>query len=149
MAKAQLTTPFLGFCFVVSIPNFATAAFSEATVSEIAIGTTSYREGSDPPYMRSFSGLATYSNPILRKCLSDSVDLYNWISLMVSKGPSVKNASRNITLSLMGGANDILASWNLVNATPVRYTTSGMNAASADVIIETLEFSVDRMERTK
>ena len=54
---------------------------------------------------------------------------------------------RNISIALTDGKKT-LANWNLIDAMPVGYQTSAMNAANTEVVIETLVLSIGRMERT-
>ena len=146
---AKLTTPFLGYCFIVDIPGIAIASFSEVSISEMVIGTVTYREGPDPQYLRALPTLTSYSNPIFRKGLTASMDLYNWHHLVVNKGISVQGAKKNVSVTLIDAAGGPLAHWDMNGAFPVRYVSSPMSAASGDIAVEEIEFNIDYMKRTK
>jgi phage tail-like protein len=146
---ANLTTPFLSYCFIVDIPGIAIASFSEATISEMTINTVTYREGTDPQYIRELPTLTSYSNPVFRKGLTASMDLYNWHQLVATQGASAKGASKNVSVTLIDASGSPLANWDLMGAFPVRYVSGGMNAASADVVVEEIELAIHYMKRTK
>jgi phage tail-like protein len=148
MANSERPDPFRGFCFILSIPaaGGTLAAFSEVTVPDITVNTVNYREGDEPTYQRTISGLTTYGSVSLRRGMTSSMDLYHWHRQVVEKGSS--GAKRNVAITLLdpSGSNKI-ASWNLTNAWPTAYHTSGLNAASAEIMIESLELSIYKMER--
>lgn len=149
MATTQLSDPFRGFRFRVEITGIVVAAFSEATVPEITVDTVDYREGTDPTYRRALSGLTSYGHVTLARGLTNSLDIYNWHQVVVQKGSSTKDARKHVSLILIDTEGNTAAQWNLINAWPTRYQTSGMNAGSSEVMIETLELAPDYMTRTK
>lgn len=145
----NLTDPFRGFRFRVEIAGIAVAAFSEASVSDISVETVDYREGTDPPYRRALSGLTAYGRVTLKKGLTKSLDLYTWHQVVVQKGSSTQGAQQNVSLTLQDTEGNTAAQWNLIKAWPTKYETTGLNAGSSDVMIETLELAPEYMERTK
>ncbi|MFC5743234.1 phage tail protein [Dyella tabacisoli] len=145
----QLTDPYRGFRFRVEIAGIQIAAFSEASVPDITVDTVDYREGTDPIYKRPLSGLTTYGRLSLKKGLTDSMDLYNWQQQVSQLGSGSPSAQKNISLVLMGADSTEKVRWNIINAWPVKYETSGLNASSSDVLVETLELAMDYMNRIK
>lgn len=145
----QLTDPYRGFRFRVEIAGIQIAAFSEASVPDITIETVDYREGTDPVYKRPLSGLTTYGRLNLKKGLTDSMDLYNWQQQISQLGSTSPNARKNISLILMDTDGTDKVRWNVINAWPTKYETTGMNAASTEVMVETLELAMDYMTRVK
>ena len=39
--------------------------------------------------------------------------------------------------------------WNVINAWPTKYSATGLNAATSDVMVETLELAMDYISRVK
>ena len=149
MATTQLTDPYRGFRFRVEIGGIQVAAFSEASVPDITVDTVEYREGTDPIYKRPLSGLTSYGRLTLKKGLTDGMDLYNWQQQVSQLGSTSASAQKNISLVLMDTDSSEKTRWNVINAWPVKYETSGLNASSSDVLVETLELVMDYMNRVK
>lgn len=149
MATTQLTDPYRGFRFRVEIAGIQVAAFSEASVPDITVDSVDYREGPDPIYKRPLSGLTSYGHLTLKKGLTDGMDLYNWQQQVSQLGSGSPGAQKNISLVLMDADASEKARWNVINAWPVKYETSGLNASSSDVLVETLELVMDYMNRVK
>jgi phage tail-like protein len=142
--------PYRGYLFTVSITGLQVAGFSEVTVPDITIDTVDYREGDDPPYKRVLSGLVTYGRVTLQRGLTNVTDLYDWHNTIVTKGASLPGARKNVTIQLNNGSQDNPgASWTLFNAWPISYKTGALNAASSEVVIETLEMAVETITRSK
>ncbi len=143
----QLTDPYRGFRFRVEIAGIQIAAFSEASVPDSSVESVEYREGTDPVYKRSFSGLTTYGKLSLKKGVTDSMDLYNWFQLVSAKGSGSVGAKKNISLILMDTDGSDKARWNVINAWASKYDSTGMNAASSEVMVETFEITMEYMTR--
>ena len=149
MATAPLTNPYLGYWFSVNVPKIGTTAFAEATLSSISVGTTSYREGPDSASLRTLPGLISYGNVTLRKGLTDSLDIYNWVQSVLLTG---MKARQSMSISVIDGSSSsskILANWNFSDVLPISYETSGLDARSTSVILEGLVLDIGGMERTK
>lgn len=145
----QLTDPYRGYAFRVEISGIQVAAFSEATIPDITIDTVEYREGTDPPYKRPQSGLTTYAALTLKKGLTDGMDLYNWHQTVADKGSGATGAKKNISLVLIDSGGNDKSRWNIINAWPTKYSATGFNASSTEVMVETLELTMDYMKRVK
>jgi conserved hypothetical phage tail region protein len=143
----QLTDPYRGFRFKVEISGIQIAAFSEATVPDISIETVDYREGSDPVYKRKLSGLTAYGNLSLKKGITDSLDLYNWQNDALEKGSGGSGVQKNLSLILMDSTGAEKVRWNVINAWPIKYESTGFNASSSDVMVETLELALEYITR--
>jgi phage tail-like protein len=142
-----LTDPYRGFRFRVEIAGIQIAAFSEASVPDATVETVDYREGTDPVYKRALSGLTSYGKLSLKKGLTDSMDLYNWYQLVSSQGSGAKGAQKNISLILMDAAGADKVRWNIINAFASKYESTGLNASSSDVMVETFELTMEYMTR--
>ena len=146
MAGTTLTTPYLGYWFAVTGVSATQIGFAEATLSDISIAKTSYREGPDDLSMRTLSGLVSYGEVTLKKGLTPSLDLYNWIQMVLQKGQG-SSTRKNLTISLIDASQSPVASWNLNNALPIQHSISGFNASNTEVVIETLVLDIGSIER--
>ncbi len=146
MADAsQRTDPFRNYLFRVEIDGIQTAAFSEATVPNASTDVVEYREGTDPSYFRKLGGLSKFGDLTLKKGLTVSLDLYEWYHVVETSGPDA--GRKNISLMLTDSAGNVTARWNILNAWPIGYEASGMNASSNEVEIETFTVTLEKMER--
>lgn len=143
----QLTNRYQGFRFQVEIAGIQVAAFSEATLPNNTVESAEYREGADPTYERSFSGLTTYGKLSLKNGLTDSMDLYNWYQSVVTQGSAAKGTQKNISLILLDTTGAPTARWNVINAWPNKYESTGLIAATGEVTVATFELTIEYMSR--
>lgn len=141
--------PYRDFRFRIEIKGIQVASFSEATVPSMDTDVIEYREGTDPLYVRKLSGLTKFGNLTLKKGMTTSLELYSWYILIAEQGANTTNGRRNITLTLQDESGSDQAVWNIFNAWPSKYESSGFNAKSNDVVIETLELTLESMQRVK
>ena len=137
MATGTRTDPYRGFRFRVEVEGIQTAAFSEATVPSSETDAADYREGTDPPAVRKLSGLNKYGNLTLKKGLSDSADLYEWRKDVEQTGSGGNR--KNVSLILLDERGQDKARWDIAEAWPVKYESTGFNATGNEVMVETLE----------
>lgn len=148
MATGNRIDPYSAFRFRVEINGIQTASFSEATVPDSSTDAVDYREGIDPPYTRKLSlGPVKYGSLSLKKGVTDSMELYNWRKLVEDKGAN--SARRNISLILLDAEGNNKVTWNIFQAWPSKYDTTGFNATGNEVMVETLEIALERIERVK
>jgi phage tail-like protein len=145
----NLTNPYVNLFFRVEISGIAVAAFQQATLPGPAIGTVTYREGTDPGYLRPISGLTTYPNLTLAKGLTDSTDLYDWFQLVSQQGSAAKGAKKNVSLIQLDARGTDKCRWNIINAWPITYEVNGFDATSEAVVVETFTIAMDYMNRVK
>jgi len=147
MANATRIDPYLNFKFRVEINGIQTAAFSEVTLPDSTVDAVTYREGTDPNYVRQLSGLTKYGSLSLKKGLTDSLELYNWFLQVSNKGAGSAGARKNISIIMVNDENEDACRWNIINAWPTKYESGGFNASSNDVLIETLDIVIESITR--
>ena len=133
------------FIVDLGLGNTEESAFSEIVMPDIRIDAIEYRTGSDKETgTRKLPGLAHYDNVTLRRGIIGSLNLYNWIN-DVRNGDV--NAKRTITISLQSeDLANIVFTWKLIRAWPVRYSFENLNAAGTDAAIEELTLAYERLE---
>jgi phage tail-like protein len=147
MATASRNDPYRNFRFKVEIDGINIASFSDATIPESTTDSVDYREGDEPPYQRKLSGLSKYGTLSLKKGLTDSLDLYNWRKQVEDFGAS--KARKSISLILIDEEGNDKSRWDINEAWPSKYTTSGFEGKGNAVMIETFELTLEKMKRTK
>ena len=147
MAAAARNDPYRNFRFRVEIDGIKTASFSEATIPDTTTDSVDYREGTDLPYQRKLSGLTKYGNITLKKGITDSTELYEWRKQVEDTG-AVK-ARKSISLVLIDEEGNDKCRWDIIEAWPTKYSSSGFDAKGNAVVIESLELVNEGIKRTK
>ncbi len=139
--------PYKGFRFRLEIQSLQIAGFSEATLPDMSIESTTYREGTDS-FTRKLSGHMTVGTLSLKRGLTDSMDLYNWFSSVSQLGADV-GGRKNISVILVDESGADKVRWNMTNTWPTKYSTTDFSASSSEAMIETLELEVETVSRVK
>lgn len=147
MAAASRNDPYRNFRFKVEIQGIKVAGFAEATIPDTTTDSVDYREGTDLPYQRKLSGLTKYGNITLKKGLADSTELYEWRKKIEDSGAS--GARKSISLVLIDEEGNDKCRWDIIEAWPTKYSSSGFDAKGNAVMIETLELVHEGIKRTK
>lgn len=131
------------FRYKVEIDGLDAGGFSEVTGFDASIDVIEYREGDMVQTPMKFPGLKKYGNITLKKGLADSMVLYEWITAGVNGAVDRKT----ITITLLDEEEAPAASWQVINAWPMKYTAPDFNATSSEVAIESLEIAHEGMTR--
>lgn len=140
---AERRDPIRNFRYKVSVGG-TEAGFNEVTGFEVSMDTIEYREGDDPTTPYKLPGLTKYSNITLKHGVTSSMDLYNWIK-DCTEG---KVERKVVTIIALGEDGSPLATWEIVEAWPVKYTAPDFNAMGSEVAIESLELAHEGLKRT-
>jgi len=141
MAIAQ-DHPYGNAQYRVDIPAFPQAqAFDEVLLPELLIEVEEFREGMDLARTpRKSPAMIRYTDLVLRRGFAGQLDLYQWWTLAASSNPT---ARQTVVVHLLNENRDVVVSWRLTNAFPVRYAFSPLNALDGSLLVETLEVSCD------
>ncbi len=131
------------FRYKVEIDGLDAGGFSEVTGFDVSIDVMEYREGDMVQTPMKVPGLKKYSNIVLKQGLADSMVLYDWIIAGVDGAVERKT----ITITLLDEEEAPAASWQVINAWPMKYTAPDFNATSSEIAIETLEIAHEGMVR--
>ena len=127
----------------VEIDGLDAGGFSEVTGFDASIDVMEYREGDMVQTPYKIPGLKKYGNITLKKGLTDSLVMYEWLITGVD-GPVDR---KTITITSLDEYEQPVASWQVINAWPVKYTAPDFNATSSEVAIETVEIAHEGMTR--
>ena len=147
--SVQRNNPYGNYNYLVDLgtgdPQGVQAGFSEVLLPETSIDVIEYRNGNERESgTRKLPGRVHYSNAILRRGVIGSLDLYQWLN-QVRNGD--QNAYRNITIMLRNeDRTQIVLTWKLRRAFPARYSFSPLQAKGKEILIESLELALDRMD---
>ena len=131
------------FNYKVEIDGLEAGGFSEVTGFDASIDVIEYREGDMTQTPLKIPGLKKYGNITLKQGLVDSMVLYEWMT----EGLEGDVERKTLTITLLDIAGSPAASWQIINAWPVKYTAPDFNATSSEVAIESLEIAHEGMTR--
>ena len=135
--------PYGKFRYRVEIDGLDAGGFSEVTGFDASIDVMEYREGDMVQTPYKIPGLKKYGNITLKKGLTDSLVMYEWLITGVD-GPVDR---KTITITSLDESEQPVASWQVINAWPLKYTAPDFNATSSEVAIETVEIAHEGMTR--
>lgn len=131
--------PPVSFHFLVSfLDPFLSPDVKFQSVSglEVSLETETYREGGENRFEHTLPVRANYSNLILKRGLFVSSQLIDWC-MDTFNDMEVKPVT--LIISLLNEVHAPLMTWNVVNAFPVKWSVSDLNAEQSGIAIETLE----------
>lgn len=137
--------PYRNFRFRVEIEGITQAGFSEVTGFDTSIDVIEYREGIDITTPRKLPGLTKYGNITLRWGTTDSMEMYEWMLQAVNGDIERKT----LTIIALDEEGTDVATWQVNESWPVRYTAPDFNGMSSEVAIEFLEIAHEGMQRTQ
>jgi phage tail-like protein len=119
--------------------------FLEVTLPEASVDVVEYRSGNEKESgRRKITALAKYSNVTLKRGVIGSLNLYHWWN-EVRNGN--QNTQRTVTVQVLNeDRSQVVMIFKLLRARPVKYTAGPLNAASSDVLIESIELAVEGLE---
>ena len=135
--------PHTRFRYKVEIDGIDAGGFSEATGFDASIDVVEYREGDMETTPSKIPGLKRYGNITLRQGLVDSTAIYDWMMTGVNGAVDRKT----VTVTLQDEEGSPAASWQIINAWPMRYTAPDFNASASEVAIESIEIAHEGMTR--
>lgn len=143
MAPGSRNDPYPGFRFYVQIDSLVVAGFSDVSGLEMEVETESYGEGGRNDYTHEFPGRATYPNLELRRGLTDSTTLVDWMRAVVDG----RIERRNVHVFLHDAEGQPRWGWQCREAYPVRYAGPDLQADQSTVAMEALELSHNGLSR--
>lgn len=130
------TDPFHGFRFRVEFDQVQHGGFSKVKglVRETKIETR--REGGVNDFEHKFANLTTYPSLVLERGLADAY-LWSWHEDVVEG----QIQRRTVTVTLQDRAGDDVWRWLIEKAFPVKWTGTDLDAASGQVLVESVELA--------
>jgi phage tail-like protein len=130
----------------VEVEGIEQAGFSEVSGFDASLDVIEYREGTDTITPRKLPGLAKYGNITLKWGVTDSMDLYEWIQDCIVEGNIER---KTVTIIAINEEGEDVATWQVMEAWPTKYTAPDFNATASEVAIEVLELAHEGMLRTQ
>lgn len=136
MSYSRGPDPSPSFRFHVEVQGVQVARFSECSGLEFEQETFDYKEGGLNSRLHRLPGRFKFTNVTLKKGIAtDGSSLWEWVQKTVSEPVQAKTVT--VTLYDLSGQNP-LRTWTFVDAYPVKWSASALNAEQNAIAIETL-----------
>ena len=144
MATGAQKYPASPFRFRIQIDGIDRGGFRECSSLDHSSDPLTYREGTDPPFLRKLPGLTKHTDITLKwGIISGDSDIWQW-RLSAEGTPQRKNGS----IILLGDDGNPVAQWDFTNAWVVKWTGPALNAATGtDVAVVTLQITFEEMKQ--
>ncbi len=133
----RLPDPYKVFKFRIEISGLQVGAFSEVTGLESRTEIDDYREGGVNNYVHKIAKETRYPNLILKRGITDVDELWQWHQDVVSG--FIERKSVSVILQDAQGQDKLR--WNFINAYPVKWNGTDLNATGNSVFVESIELA--------
>ena len=141
---AVTNDPYRAYNFKLDIAGVTEGHFTEISGLGVKVEVIPYREAGNNQVVRHIPGQVSYQPVILRYGLTNSRELWDWLT----KAMSGRVERRNVSVIMLDsdGSREVIR-WNLVDAWPSEWIGANLNALGREMAIESLTLVFDSMER--
>lgn len=123
------------------------SGFQDVSGLSVEIPTETISEGGENRFTYKVPLPAKHSNLVLKRGLvTTQSTLGAWCRSIIESAFSSNVKCKNLVISLLDGERVPVMVWSVVDAYPVKWTTSNFNAMNNEIAIETMEFVYKRFE---
>jgi phage tail-like protein len=128
--------PYVGCNFLIEVEDIVVAGFKECSGISAEVEVETFKEGGIDYTEHKLPKGVKYANLVLKKGLTDSTKLWDWF-VKVAGGDVTP---RGIYVILRSADGEEKRRWSFAAAYPVKWSGPDLNAESAAVAIEAVEF---------
>jgi phage tail-like protein len=121
-----------------SIDPLCRAAFSECDGLEVSLDVVTVREGGNNNGPIHLVGPASYGTLALKRGMTDTVDLWNWVELVLRDGERHRRATCEVAM-LGSDRRGPVATFVLTGCLPVRLKAPALSGLDGGIAIEELD----------
>ncbi|MEM7062118.1 MAG: phage tail protein [Cyanobacteria bacterium P01_B01_bin.77] len=132
--------------FYVEIDSEIAASFSECSGIGVTLKTQSIVEGGVNGQQRFFMDNPEFSNVVLKRGITDSMDFWSWIKAVLNNESKQR---RNVSILLFNQAGDTMQAWTLVGAMPIGWKADALQASAENVALEELTLAYEGLKIEK
>lgn len=150
--------PPTGFCFRVAFNGVdgteedAEQRFQEVSGLTYEITTEELVEGGENGFAYKLPKRVKYPNLVLKRGLIKNTALLKWFQSAMDTFFDVTNYDfkpKDIMITLLDESDQPVAVWNVVQAYPLKWSTSDLKANDNSIVIETIELAYQYFTRGK
>jgi len=139
--------PLRNFRYRLEIDSIVQAGFSEVAIGDMSTDPIEYREGTEISTVRKLNGLNKYGNITLKWGITDSMELADWMQLIIDDSTPLDDARRSVVIRVQNEAGEEKAAFEVIKAWPCKYDPTDLNATGNEVAIDTLELCNEGIRR--
>lgn len=128
------TYPYKKYNYKIIIDLKEVADFSEVSARDVTMDPIEYREGT-PPIKQ--PGLVKYGNITLRWGRVTAMELVNWLQ----NATDGTGERKTIIIQFCDDLQNVVAEWKVINAYPIKYTSTDFHTTSHVMTIESVELA--------
>lgn len=144
--------PPASFYFDVNISGFTgekDTAFQEVSGLEMKLDVEEIIDGGENRFVHKIPGKTRYPNLVLKRgFMVEDSELGRWCKETFEGDLQEAIKTRDIEIRLLDEQMNVLSSWTLVNAWPVKWAISQFNAQQNAFSVESLEFAYQYFTRS-
>jgi phage tail-like protein len=144
--------PYSAFNFLVELESGqgkeVSAGFSDVSGLSAEVTVAEYRSGNEANnYVRKIPGINKASDVTLKRGVTGSENIWQWLKEAKSGSPTVK---RDVTIKLLSEDREVVVvTWLLRGAIPIKWTGPSLAAkGGGDVAMEELVLSIESIEES-
>ena len=137
--------PFAAYAFMVEIDGIEVFGFKEISGLSNNTDIYEYQEGGENQFTHKLIGQTTFSNLILKHGVVLNEEVYDWRQQIIDG--KIEEALRDGTITLVGDGYSDDRSWRFYKAWPCKWEMNTLSGTSNELVIETLELAIERVER--
>jgi phage tail-like protein len=123
---------------VAAMPGIPDVGFQEVTGLESSVTTEDFKEGGENRFSHKLPTTATFTNITLKRGLLNHSQLITWFKSGIE---SFVFLPSDLLITLLNEDHVPLHAWNVVNAYPVKWSVTGLNAQEPQLMIEQVELA--------
>jgi len=130
--------------FLVEIQGVELGVFRELSGLQVTVETVPIPEGGQNGYVRKVPGRMDWPNLVLKRGLTDSDVMLDWLNKSSGQGFAAQNnklARTTVSITAMDSSGNRLRAWNVVDAFPVRWKGPDFSVDGRDTLQEELEIT--------
>ena len=153
--KSNVLFPVSGLRFAL-ILNTATnnsdnqgydASFQEISGITTEIPVEEIQEGGENRFVHRVPQPLKYSNLILKRgVVTDTSELSKWCQSTINSGFATHIELKNVVVKLLSDQNETILNWHFLNAYPVKWEYSALDATKNQIFVQTIELCYQRFE---
>jgi phage tail-like protein len=97
------------------------------------------------PVVRKVPGATKWSNIVLKRGLDEDLELWKWRDTVIKEGPEQARVDGEI--ELIDYTGETIATYSVLQAWPLKYAGSSLNASGNEVAVEELHICHEGLER--
>lgn len=138
-----MQNPAVGFHFLVEFNGIDGLKDNDTRFQEVSglnseLGVEELKEGGENRFAHRLPGPAKYSNLVLKRGLVTDTALIKWFRDAIE---NFEFDPITIKVSLLNESSEPLLNWNFVDAYPVKWSVSNLDARKSEVMVDTIELA--------